>query len=143
MHRTLTQDRSTDLAAQSAGESAGAWIRWTASSDPASGQPFSLELRAAAGKPPTGCLVSTAGNTNNTLAIVSEVREDGRAIALSAPTSDGKLAAAGSFEMQVGRTCEPRVAQCIQLQIQIRKRKRPVYRVYTKHDRHGFKTRNN
>ena len=85
-----------------------AWLFWVASSDPETGQPFSLKLRANGSKIPGsfGCLVSTAGNTNNTLAIVSEVREDGKAIELISTTTDRKLVAQASFEIETGHTYE-------------------------------------
>jgi hypothetical protein len=89
-------------------------LLWSASTDPTSGRPFSLELEKASSLGSEqatsgegeGCLVSTAGNTNNTLAIVTEVREDGRAIVLDTPKSDGSLTAQGSFEMEAGHMYE-------------------------------------
>eukprot|EP01049_Picozoa_sp_SAG25_P013721 SAG25_NODE_2207_length_1837_cov_1.774453_1_plen_445_part_10 len=97
-----TMAGSRDALAYAVGCTAhGAVLRWTASAEPASGQPFRLELRQG---PPSGrsmgCLVSVAGNTNNTLAIVTEVRANGRAVQLDSPATDGRLTSSASFEMQ-------------------------------------------
>ena len=81
-------------------KSTEATLLWTASKGHSAGKPFTLEIHSV------GCLVSTAGNTNVSLAIVTELREDGNAVQLSTPHSDGKLVASGSYEMQAGRVYE-------------------------------------
>ena len=86
-------------------KSTAAALLWAPTSDPGTGKPFRLELQTKTGKS-GGCLVSTAGNTNNSLSIVSEVREDGKAVALTEPHTDGKLQATANFMMRPGHEYE-------------------------------------
>ena len=85
------------------GKAVGAWI--TDVDDPMGGIPFSLQLVSGNGRS-SECLISTAGNTNNTLAIVSEVRVDGKPLALDQLKSDQKLEASGVFTMHPGHSYE-------------------------------------
>ncbi len=74
--------------------------------DPMTGVSFSLQL-VSGGRGNSECLISTAGNTNNTLAIVSEVRVDGKSLeSLDQLESDQKLEASGVFTMQPGKSYE-------------------------------------
>lgn len=69
--------------------------------DPTSGHSFSLQLAND-----SRCLISTAGNTNNTLAIVSEVRADRKPLNLTTVECDGRIGASGFFTMRPGHSYE-------------------------------------